>query len=147
MSDLFQQFEEWCNEHNTQPEHIRDMMIDKCKQEQEQEIISRYESHRHLIGNYYYHDHAYYKVISIKANNEYRVSCLVFYENPSYNFTPLLHKARTYSDYEGTMCLDCIYVDDFLVSIIEGWQQISETEYRIAYEHFFNTLYGLEWDN
>ena len=93
----------------------------------------------------------FYKVISVKSNNQFRISCLVFDENPSAKFHPLFQKAIPHHDNEGTIHFEGIYVEDIMIKktfmcvAIEDMTEISEGEWRYALQRYINQLIDFDW--
>lgn len=93
----------------------------------------------------------YYKVVSVKGNNQFRVSCLVFDEKPTAKFSPLLQRAIPHHNNEGRIDFDGIYIEDvmikktFMCISIEDMTEITEGEWRYALQRYIDQLINFDW--
>ena len=93
----------------------------------------------------------YYKVISIKGSNQFRVSCLVFDEKPSAKFSPSISKIHLYHENEGLIDFESIDVESvmikktFMCVSIEDMTEISEGEWRYALQRYIDQLMDFDW--
>lgn len=149
--DNIQKFNEWCKTNNIDPDNFIETYKNREEKNRRKKDIERFESHKELIGKCYKEGSKYYKVVSIKAGNSCRVSCLIFDEHPNVDFKHNYQKVFWHSDYEGKFIFDCIDVDDVLVGTKYGtiigltdWKEISEGEYRYAYHRFCNELIDMK---
>jgi hypothetical protein len=82
----------------------------------------------------------YYKVISERANNEYRVSCLIFDEYPWYWFDEgVVYYHMGDFDFRG------INTDSIMINKLEGYEEIPEEEYNLAMHNYVQELCDLKW--
>ena len=148
MNNVLEQLEKLCKENNMDMYDIRTMLQKETEEKMKVQNKNEYESHRVLIGKCYKFNDKYYKVISIKADHNARVSCLVFPEHPKYVFEPLCRMSNIGCEYEGDIYLEGIRVEDPMVRmVLECMEEIPEGEYRYAYHRFCNELIDLEMED
>lgn len=112
----------------------------------------RFESHQDLIGRCYKHRGKYYKIISIKANNSCRISCLAFSEHPQFYFKPLFSKAAIYSEHAGEIVFEGVHTEDVMLGTkyktifgITDYKEITEEEFKKAYRNYCEELLKADW--
>lgn len=116
---------------------------------------NKYIENQKYVGNCYElktkNGKRYYKVVSVKSNNQFRVSCLVFDEKPTAKFSQLLQKAILHHDNEGSIDFDGIYIEDvmikktFMCISIEDMTEITEDEWRYALQRYIDQLIAFDW--
>lgn len=120
------------------------------------EVRQKVKENKQYVGKCYYNApmDRYYLVVSERAEDERRVTCLIFSSHPKYNFRANASKVFDPGNYyEGCFEFDGIYVDDidikgkfpFNISALASSTEISEDEYWSAYDNFINELKHLEW--
>lgn len=124
-----------------------------CKRKEKQD--EKYNKNQRYVGKCYELDtkngKKFYKVISVKGDNQFRVSCLVFDEKPSVKFSPAFSKAHSFHENEGHIDFDGIYVEDIMIKntfmniTIENMTEISEGEWRYALQRYTNRLIEFDW--
>lgn len=112
----------------------------------------RFESHQDLIGRCYKHRGKYYKIISIKANNSCRISCLAFSEHPQFYFKHLFSKAAIYSEHAGEIVFEGVHTEDVMLGTkyktifgITDYKEITEEEFERAYRIYCEELLKADW--
>ena len=153
MSDLFNKFQEFCKENNTDMQSVLREIDEQQGEIAKQKRIREFESHKNLIGKCFKNNGKYYKVVSIRADNSYRISCLEFDEHPSYYFTKTSQRAFWHCDYEGYFDFEGIYIDDEIIGKVHGnapglvdWEEITEEEYRAALKNYCEELLEIDWE-
>ena len=154
MDEIVKKFEQWCEDNHVKPTDLTDKYEDLRKEEQRKREIERFESHKELLGKCYKHYNKFYKIISIKANNNARISCLIFNEHPDIDFVIMFSKGHWHSDYEGHFDFDGVYIDDVLIGTkygtingITDWEEITEEEFQNAYYEFCAELFNYKWED
>ncbi len=124
-------------------------------------------SHKEYVGKCYYKEvqpkngmfpsmKKYYKIISERGSNEYRISALTFYEHPFYWFEYNSHKIAYPGDYFlGEYDFNGIDVEDFGAFCYTGnggssieineLTEISLEEYNLAMNKYIKELQEMEW--
>lgn len=153
MDKIIKKFEQWCRDNQITPTELTNEYKNICKKKQIDEDNKRFESHKELIGKCYKHGGRFYKIISIKANNSSRISCLVFSENPKIEFSNRITFSSWFSDYEGSFEFNETGIADVLVGTkygtidgITDWEEITESEYRNAYYKSCAALLNYKWE-
>lgn len=153
MSDLLNKFQEFCKENNTDMQSVLREIDEQQGEIAKQKRIQKFESHKNLIGKCFKNNDKYFKVISIRADNDSRISCLEFDEHPSYYFTKTFQRAFWHCDYEGYFDFDGIYVDDEILGKVYGnapglvdWEEITEEEYKVAFKNYCEELLEMDWE-
>ena len=148
MNNVLEQLEKLCKDNGMDMYDIRKMLDEDNQEKLRVQNKNEYESHKALIGKCYKFEDEYYKVISIKADHNSCVSCLVFPEHPQYIYEPLFRMSNIGCKYEGNVYLKGITVEDTMVRmLLECMKEISEGEYRYAYHRFCNELIDLEMED
>ena len=152
MSDLINKFFQICNSEGID--------FDTAYFELREEYYSRlknkdawsFESHQNLIGRCYKHRGKYYKIISIKANNPSRISCLAFSEHPQFYFRRLISKDNTYSEHAGEIVFEGVHTEDIMLGTkfktifgITDFKEITKEEFERAYRIYCEELLKADW--
>lgn len=89
----------------------------------------------------------YYKVISARSENEYRVECLEFKEHPNTRFNKRLRMAFSSCDkLFGSFGHTFFYIESEMAKDIRKYSEISEEEFRNVAQQFFNELMDSKWE-
>lgn len=122
-------------------QYCDDYFDHRRKEEQDK----KYAENRKYFGKCYELDtkngRRFYKVISVKGDNQFRVSCLVFDEKPSAKFSPAFSKI----DFDGIYVEDIMIKNTFMNITIENMTEISEGEWRYALQRYTNRLIEFDW--
>lgn len=128
---------------------------DREIQQSEEKIIERMSENKQYVGRCYYKEtkpnlfpkmNQYYKIISARGRNEYRIPVLTFYEHPTYWFEYESHRVHMPGDYYlGKYEFDSIEVDDVLRSDLSLFTEISNEEYNAAMDNYIKELKEMEW--
>lgn len=90
--------------------------------------------------------HRYYKVLSARSSNEYRLECLIFDEHPTYWFEYQTTKcAGDY--YLGSFEFESFIVDSIMANEIEMMREIPTKEFNEAAKHYLEELLNLKFVN
>ena len=118
-------------------------------------ILKGYSSHNDMLAGKEPDVNKYFKIISERATNEYRMTALTFPEKPEYTFRPHLHKMYFPGDgFCGKIALKGIDVEDvgFFCNdihcggkIIDRFEEISLEEYNVAFDKYCEQLKELEF--
>lgn len=166
MNELYNKFKKWCAANDADPYIISEYTNRMIAEERHGRVINSVEDNAYLVGKCFKMEvrpynrlfpsmWKYLKVVSNRAENEYRVTCLVFDEHPWYWFNYNSDRFAYNNDYyEGAFDFDGIYVEDimvespdtFLPALLRDYIEISQTEYRIAYERYCEELINLKWE-
>ena len=112
----------------------------------EKELNDKYAENAKLVGKCYRKNNTFYKVVSVKSNNEYRISCLTFDEHPSAEFRKLLQLGWSHPN-EGAIEFDGIYLSDPMVKDIINWDEISEESYNKYLDEYIASLKSFNWED
>lgn len=130
------------------------------------EIRKKTESHAGYVGKCYVKKvkpmsgafpemRKYYRVVSERADNEYRMTALTFTEKPLCSFRPRFSKTGLPGDgYSGSFRFDGIQAEDvpfFCFSFnggleIDSMTEISEEEYFKALDAYVNEIKTMKWE-
>lgn len=116
-------------------------LIDAEHKKKTKEIL---EDNKKYVGRYYVQEFEdgkkkIYKVISHMGSNKYRVACLVFDENPVYEFVAI-------DDGSANYWFDGVYIDDPMIKDLVTFKEITEEEYQKYYNEYWSLLYELKWE-
>lgn len=116
----------------------------------EKELNNKYAENAKLVGKCYRRKmlgyNKFYKVVSIKSNNAYRISCLTFSEYPSAEFCSSLHFGCSHPN-EGSIDFDGVYISDPMVKDIIKWDEISEELYNKYLDEYIAALKTFNWED
>ena len=146
------------DENNMSLEEIRQELDNSILAERNKECVKTAEGNKDLEGRCFKVAHKphsglfpemcrYYKVISCRSENEYRVECLVFDEHPTYWFEyKACRTLRTGDWYLGSFDFDSFRTEDIMArSIREGMEPISEEEFNDAARKYVEELLITKW--
>jgi hypothetical protein len=143
-------------ENNISATELKQALENMSKEEEEEEIKEIINSNKKFVGRYFVKNNVkksmfppmkkYYKIISERAENEYRVSCLVFDEFPTYWFGYISHKSSVPGDYlNGSFDFTGIKTESIMTININSLTEITEEEYNKALKKYIERLIKLEW--
>lgn len=116
----------------------------------EKELNDKYAENAKLVGKCYRRNmlgyNTFYKVVSVKSNNVYRISCLTFDEHPSAEFSKLLQLGWSHPN-EGAIEFDGVYLSDPMVKDIIKWDEISEELYNKYLDEYIAALKTFNWED
>lgn len=153
LSDL-QRFAE---EHNVS---VKDIVLEvkhKEKVHNETEMAEKVKANEQLVGKCFYKTieprHSmfpamkrFYKVISNRSENEYRVECLVFDEHPTYWFKYQAHKIGFSGDfYLGSFEFEAFRTESKMAKDFVNITEISEEEFNEHAREYLNELLETKW--
>lgn len=153
------ELKKWAEENNLSLRDIKDMIEEDINNKREKAICDKVKSHEKLIGkcfktNANIKKTRYCKVISNRASNEYKVTCIIFDKQVSFDFNLPFRKMYHPGDMvAGRFYFDGIEVDEimvesagFVLSLKSNYTEISEEEFREAYDNYCNELYNFDWE-
>lgn len=83
----------------------------------------------------------FYKVLSERSSNEYRVACLIFDQHIHYWFETNYHKVKQVGDYIlGEFSFNPIWTDSIMVKDLKTFKEISIEEYNEGLKSLTNEL-------
>ena len=128
---------------------------DMSKQDYEKRMQMQVEKNSDLVGRFFVHKvshpmfpemNRYYRVVSNRCENEYRVSCLAFDEHPTYWFRYRSSKIGQPGDYYlghyefESFDVECMMADD-----IRSMCEITSVEYQKAAEAYLHELMEMQF--
>lgn len=148
-----------CKENNIGLYDLKKMIEDQLEFDANKTLQEEVAKHEYVVGKCYRRKvkpdcgmfpemYRYYKVISPRAENVYRVSCLTFDEKPWYWFRYNSTRFEHSSDhYEGYFEFDGIYVEDIMFHLLTDGtlEEISGEEYINACFRYCEILLNLDW--
>ena len=157
MSDLYEQFKEWCEEHGANPMTISDEIIKENDQKCRRRLRKVIDGNVSLVGKCFKQKTCpyegmfpemwkYYKVISNYAMNEHEVSCLMFDEHPWYWFNYIDPKYyKGFFDFDG-ITVDSVRIgSNIFIDGIEDFVEITTEEFNKALNSYCKELTQLNW--
>lgn len=142
---------------NVSAREIEEMLMKMRKKEDMLMLRNRVQSNVKYVGLCYRrtvapHDglfpeiSRYYKVISERSSNEYRVECLIFDEFPCYWFdyqSSMTFQAGNY--YEGHFDFDSFWTDSVMVSSLEKMELVPSEEFDRKAKEYTAALLEMKW--
>lgn len=134
---------------------VLSFLTDESVQEQSRMCKIRACKNTDLVGRYFKTPHKkslfpvmyrYYKILSYRSENEYRVECLIFDEHPVYWFNSRLHKLpQPGNGFLGRFDFDSFITDSIMAKDIRNMQEITEEEFNGAARKYLEELLELKW--
>lgn len=153
------ELKKWAEENNLSLWDIKDMIEEDRYAEKAKTIINQFKIHEKLIGKYFKTNASinktrYCKVISNRASDERKVTCIIFDKQVSFAFNPRFGTMCHPGDIAaGTFYFSGIKIDEIMVesagfipSLKNNYTEISEEEFREAYDNYCNELYNFDWE-
>lgn len=124
-----------------------DKIID---QNYEDDVNKKYAENQKLVGKCYREkldddNERFYKVISIKSNNMFRVSCLCFNKKIDPEFSNFYRINGSTNDNQGYIIVDTIDIDDPMVVDLIGYEEITKEEYNQQMIDYVRRLQNYDW--
>lgn len=89
----------------------------------------------------------YYKVVSSRSDNQFRVTCLIFDDIPTYSFLYQNDRLwRVGSYFLGNFDMNTIECDSVMITDLVKYEEISIGEYNAALDSYIDKLKKLEFD-
>ena len=113
-------------------------------------LEEKYEKNKALVGRCFVRrEQKFFKVVSIKSNNEYRVTCLVFKKDPEADFISKWDMNSSYHHPNaGRIDFYGVYTDDILIKdLLEGCTEIDEEEYNSQLHKYIDKLIDFNWED
>lgn len=155
--ELLNKLKELSKENNISLNDMSRLLGNESKKEQEEQLRDKVNDNKDLVGRYFYrlgHPRSkmfpemkkFYRVLSNRSENEYRVECLTFYEHPTYWFDYNAHKIGFPGDYYlGNFEFESFVVDSFMAKDIRSLTEISKEEFDSYAKKYLDELLNLEW--
>lgn len=123
----------------------------------ETEMAEKVKDNKNLIGRYFYAEieprhtmfpkmKRFYKVLSARSENEYRVECLIFNEHPAYWFEYQAHKAGFAGDYYlGHFEFNSFTVDSIMANSFKMMTEITKEEFDEHARQYLEEMLEMNW--
>lgn len=153
LSDL----QKFAKEHNMSVNDIVSEIKHKERAHDETEMAKKVKANEHLVGKCFCKTveprHSmfpvmkrFYKVVSNRSENEYRVECLVFDEHPTYWFKYQAHKIGFSGDfYLGSFEFEAFRTESKMAKDFARMNEISEEEFNEHAREYLNELLETKW--
>ncbi len=152
MSDLTDRFIQMCKSEGVDFSVIYGELKAELESYLKDEVEKEFKSHQDLVGKCYKHKDKYYKIISVKASNSARISCIAFSKHPQFYFKRVFSKSLGFSEYAGEIVFEGIHTEDIMLGTqyktifgITDFEEITEEEFEKAYRNYCEELLKADW--
>jgi hypothetical protein len=151
------ELERFAKDHGSNLHELSTILNNYKTIEEEKKLIETTDTNESLIGKCFYtivkpyhgifpEMKRFFKVLSNRSNNQYRVECLVFDEHPTYWFKYQMHKEHTIGDYYlGHFDFKSFSTESIMATTLQEMTEISSEEFTIYAYHCAVELLDTEW--
>lgn len=166
MEELYDEFKGWCAERGVSPSSFIEAYRTSEMVHKQNIMRETVEKNKFLVGKFFKtrkenseEGRRYIKIISARAIDEYKVSCLTFTEHPTYEYSYTDRKLFSKEPhYEGVFDFPGIFTNCELTrnftndeNIVDYpwkepfYEEISEREYMTAFDNWCHELMHMKW--
>lgn len=155
--DIIDQLKKLSNDNNMSLDELSTLIAKDSRKVEEEKLHNNVQKNEQYVGRCFYNivnkSHSmfpemkkFYLVISGRSENEYRVECLTFKEQPTYWFDYQMHKMNFVGDYYlGKFEFESFETESIMVSSLKLMTEISREEFNKYAKEYLDKLLNLEW--